>query len=192
MSDDQINPYAAPASEAFAEDDYALAGYNALQGIRRRSVILMLFLCIVTLGLYVNYWVHQTAVAVNKRLERNRLSMGMVALFWGVSLLSTLWIVPEIVSEDAPGVVQVGAMLNWVDTIFSIVMAFTIRAGLHSLLRVHSSHAAWFNGIATFFFGILYLQWKINGNRHLAAVHAYQDKTGETPSFEFLADAESD
>ena len=154
MGNEQVNPYASPQEESNTFSDSPPASASALRGFRPRSVSLMIVLTILTLGLYMNFWVHQLASALNQKLEHGRISMVLVGLFWAVSLTSVLWTVPEILSNDDPTIVRIGNVLTRADLLLAICMAFTIRGGLNTLFLASRRHPAWFRGLWTFLFGI--------------------------------------
>lgn len=183
---DQENPYAPPQVDALDQSDPGLGSENVLCGLKPRSVILMILLTVVTLGLYMNFWFHRSAIALNKRLDRNRISMIQVGAFWVLSLSSVLWTIPEILAEEGSVTVDIGTFLTNADMIFALVCAFTIRGRLNLLIQVPRSHPAWSNAFWTFIFGILYLQWKINKNLRLPRLPVRQSSSTAAPSFEFL------
>jgi hypothetical protein len=168
MTGQSTNPYAPPQTLPAAEE--AVLAVDPTGGLRRRSVGLMLVLCIVTLGLYVNYWTHRHALAIQHNVPREKVWMPAVWLFWIISVSSLLWVLPDFY-YDTPTTISVGQTLDRIDVIYTIVMAFAVRSGLNGWTGAERGGRGWFHGFWTFLFGILYLQWKVN--RLL--------KTGEMP-----------
>jgi len=186
VSNDPINPYAPPQTSTWVEEPE-----GSFHGLRRRSVLLMILLTVLTLGLYINYWVHQLALAVNQRLKRHHMSMGLVAFYWILSVTSLLWLIPEIVTDDDPMVLRIGTMITRLEMIFALIMAFAIRSRLNTLTLVPREHPAWFHGLWTFLFGIFYLQWKTNRNHQSSELPAHKTSAPATPDFDFLSEQDS-
>lgn len=161
MFENQENPYAAPLETTDANAAWGEEAALSIPGLRRRSVILLIVLSVITLGLYINYWTHQQAKVINASFGRERISMITVILFWFVSLASIGLIIPYWMVEEGSPVEAVSDMSDLADRIFTLVMAFVIRGGLQDLL-VRLGDRARFGGLWTFLFGIYYLQWKIN------------------------------
>ncbi len=171
MFDETENPYAAPLETTDINLAWGEEAASSIPGLRSRSILLMILLCVVTLGLYINYWTHQHAKIINSRLGRERISMFTVILFWMISLTSLGLIVPYYMVEEGSPVETVSDLSDLVDRIFTLVMAFVIRGGLNDLLLRLGNKRDYFGGLWTFLFGIFYLQWKIN-RLYAAGVYA--------------------
>ena len=163
-----------------------------MQGVRSCSIFLMILLTVVTLGLYINHWVQHMASVLNRRQQRNHISMGLITLFWVVSLMSLLWILLGIVTEDSLSVVRFSRFLLAARAVFTVYMAFAVRSQLNAVVPTRRNDPVWLQGPWTFWFGIYYLQWMIN--RSPLPCEASVPKAGPPPepTFDFLAEAHTD
>jgi hypothetical protein len=162
MSNEEINPYASPQANTYAATDALADAEHPLHELPSCNVWGMIGLTVITLGLYVNFWTQRAANILNKNPEGEKISSTLVGAFWIVTVGSLLWIIPELLADDAYYVESFGSFLNRAGIVLTVVLSFTVRNRLNALTKVPPQHAAWFNGWWTFFFGVFYLQWKIN------------------------------
>jgi hypothetical protein len=174
---------AAPAEER--------AGETAVPGgpqLRKKSVVLVVFLSLITFGLYVPIWFLARRTAINNLRSREKISGALMAF---VVFLQTCELAAIFISESggirgttekADAILRSGNLLGLIGGIIILVQCFKVKrilldhfsaqesgpfSGTISLQRDVS-----LSGVATFFFQILYLQYKINRLLEATAVSA--------------------
>lgn len=129
---------------------------------RQQSVWAVLGLSIITLSIYMPFWFDRQARVIDRLLPSNPVSRGLVVSVYVLCILSVVWIIPEVLSNDDSGVVLLGDLMDLASNICIIVLAFKIRNRIHFVLDARPRGPRWFSGVWTFFFTLLYLQGKIN------------------------------
>lgn len=174
MSEEYQNPYAAPLETTNGDTELSDTQPAFAAELRSRSVLLMIVLAVITLGLYINYWVHRNAQSLNTALGQELISRTTIALFWSVSIFSLGMIIPYAYAEQESSIHGLSNMLDIANTLFVLFMAFAVRGSLDELLLRSGCYdnRTRFRGIWTFLFGIFYLQWKINRNRNAGLLGA--------------------
>lgn len=141
---------------------------------KKVPVIVTILLTIVTLGFYAPYWFLSRLDAINKLQSEHKLSSGMIIL---TIILFITAIISAIVSgfmegmNDGPTSVstildKLSSILNLAGNIMLIIRAFEVRRILRDHYNGHLKQnitlSGLGSGLATFFFGVWYLQYKIN------------------------------
>jgi hypothetical protein len=150
----EYNPYAPPAATSVAgfdrpDEPAASASYEN----ERRSVPLLLVLTIVTLGVYPAIWYFRRARFLDSLQSDTKLG----AMAWAPLAATGLAVVLSFVGLPP----ELDRMLSSAAGIVSLITAFRVA----SILRgdsVRSGRLLRVSGAATFFFGALYLQQKMN------------------------------
>ncbi|WP_197528451.1 hypothetical protein [Aeoliella mucimassa] len=127
----------------------------------------MIPLTILTLGIYMNYWVHVNAIAINRRFGCEQVSMKIVWAYWAVTGF-TFALVTDLILTKVYEPHLIDSMMQFVDKVhivFTLIVAFAIRGGLDAMLPIEAPNNQRFKGLWTFLFNVFYLQWKVN--RHL-------------------------
>ena len=165
----ETNPYAPPKA--------AVADLAAI-GLKRRSVILMLLLSLVTFGLYYSIWFLRRRPALNQLDSPRKLQM------WPF-IVAMVWFVVSFCVGIANGLAGPGGAIGEGTTLVLIVVRLAVGILMvvqcfftKDILEDHFSGpgdqaassmfsgAVQLSGVWTFFFQIFYLQYAIN--RHLA------------------------
>jgi len=147
------NVYAAPQS------DVVEVAQGGVSGFERFSTWYVLLLAIVTLGLYIPYWLYSRTKVLNVQSE-DQISSGFV---WATLLLYVLALCASIASAAAgPEVselvlVESGASL--IANVFMIVWVFKFRNRLQKLIAPLQLKT---NPVLTFFLQAFYMQYKVN------------------------------
>ena len=138
----------------------------ALEGFSSQNVWLVLLLTVVTFGIYAGFWLYRQ----NEFLGRIRPdlkvppALGLVVL----ALLVVSALLDIVVMIHAPASLESASNgLDRITEILLLVFTFTVRGGLNKVLGVFKTDPAWFSGLWTFLFGVIYLQYKINRTRTL-------------------------
>ena len=148
---------------------------SPLPGLRRTSVLLLIFLTFVTVVIYYPVWFLRRRRALNGLRSRDKLNTGVfvvaIVLFSvGLLLMLMAWALEGFgeglgrgdllaVSKGLEGFAQ---FLNLVAGIALLIQSFKVRRMLTEHLAAHTGQPVSISGLGTFFFQILYLQYKIN------------------------------
>ncbi|HSO32501.1 MAG TPA: DUF4234 domain-containing protein [Labilithrix sp.] len=159
MSDLDRNPYAPPAAEPPAgrneEDPFAGDGEASNYESERRPVILCIGLTIITLGFYPSIWLLQR----RPFLDRLNASKELGTLLPILSLVAgALGIALAFGGKDTA---SIRPLVQLVGGISTLIANFRVL----NILRSDSARTGRFlefSTIGTFFFGVYYLQYKMN------------------------------
>jgi len=120
--------------------------------LKKTNVLLMIFLTIITAGIYQAIWFLRRRGAINSLQSKEKLNTGVfvfVIVLYSVSLLI----------DFAGGK---STLLCGIAAICLLVQCFKVRRIFENHFNVYFKRGISFSGIATFFFMIFYLQYKIN------------------------------
>ena len=155
MADDDHNPYAPPAEPVVAFRDTPLDdGPNDFES-ERRPVVLAIVLTVVTLGFYPAIWLLKRRAFLDRQDADKELGTGL-PMFILVSTVMGL------------GLAFAGGEATKIRPLFSLaggVATLIANFRVLGILRSVSSRTGRFlefSTVGTFFFGIYYLQYKIN------------------------------
>lgn len=146
----------------------------------RMSTPLVIILCFVTLGIYVPIWYLIQRRALNELASVRKIGVGMPIAALVLFCISTMLIplqMLEVLAEDDAGAKGIEAMENLINmggSLLVLITAFHVRRILDDHFHLHLGLPVQLSGIATFFFTIFYLQYKIND---LPAPAMYQPQT---------------
>ncbi|UTW44703.1 DUF4234 domain-containing protein [bacterium SCSIO 12696] len=148
MEHTTANPYKTPGSEVLNTNAKAGA-----MNFKRISAWGVFGLGIITLGIYYIYWMYNRAQVINQ-FHGEKISAGLLNGFVAIVIATFLsGFITEFVDESG---LILEAILNLAYFVLWLLVIFGIRSRLENIL------ARKLNGIMTFFFGGLYLQYKIN------------------------------
>lgn len=154
-----------------ANIDQAAAGTTG--GLKKRSVLLMIVLTLVTLGLYYPWWFLRRRPALNQLNTPRRLAVWPFALLMAFSLVRLVIAigagpqpVDRLIGSGPAALLSLGgfaiAILILVQCFFIKDMLEDHLAGSETSASSVLSGAPQLSGILTFFFGPYYLQHIIN------------------------------
>lgn len=134
---------------------------DALENFPSQSVLLLLILNVVTLGIYGVFWLYRMAIRLNSILRERRIAPGFAAAALVIAVTSAaLDVADNVVSLSF--VHEATDVSDLLFLILTLMLTFQIRYGLNRLLETRHRDAYWFSGGWTLFFGVYYLQYKIN------------------------------
>ncbi|WP_428240582.1 DUF4234 domain-containing protein [Gynuella sp.] len=148
--------YKTPASSfnipAFTED---------LNVYKRVSVWNMLFLTIVTLGIYPIYWMYSRTWLLNI-ITREGISSSVIriALVSGAVYVISPILGQVLLGRQFAAAVGLFAAVSYI--VFALIWIFGLRAEISRIARSQGQSDFHANAILTFFFQVFYLQYKIN------------------------------
>jgi hypothetical protein len=129
---------------------------------KERHWVLVLIFSIITLGIYVPFWYLGVSRVTNSPESAKKLSKTIIILMIIVAFLAVpfnitfSYSINDEESEFTTNIFGIGTILRLLTLAFQIILAFSLR---DILIKQHSLNV---NPIATFFFGAIYLQYKIN------------------------------
>jgi hypothetical protein len=150
--DRQFNPYAPPRPPPAAA--LTTTTEDGFEG-ERRSILVVLVLWVATLGLYTPIWLLRRRTFLDGLDASVRLSAAVPAL------LVVTFVVDWLLSMGGRPLTDVSRLLSIVNMVLTLFAEFRVARILRSEFR-RSGRGIDVSSIAVFFFGILYLQAKIN------------------------------
>jgi hypothetical protein len=143
--------------------------------LKKTSVVLLVFLTIITFGIYYPVWFLRRRSGINSLQSKEKLGSGVFVfaiVVFSISLFVTL--LSGAVEGLAEGLGEMDLMLtakrldlfsrilNLVAGITLLVQCFKVRRIFNEHFNVNLKRDIQFSGVATFFFQIYYLQYKAN------------------------------
>ena len=132
-----------------------------LNNFRVQNIWLILFLTVITLGIYALFWLRRQ----NQAMAILRPDLKLTPLFGNIALavafVSAGLDVANLIS-NAHGLDTASNSLDRGFNILYLVLTFQTRNGFNLLLRAQKGDNRWFSGLWTFLFGVMYLQYKLN------------------------------
>ncbi|MCJ8312250.1 MAG: DUF4234 domain-containing protein [Saccharospirillaceae bacterium] len=149
------NLYAAPESDLNQEVD--ANGDDAILEFTRFSAWGVFGLSFITLGIYMYFWLYKNISTVN-RLHDQPVSLNLLWAYLGLNLVGT--IMPYL---GSPLLASLSMLFSLAGFILLLVMAYTLRSRLTDIIkRSGLENLPKIGGVMTFFFNVLYFQYKIN------------------------------
>lgn len=143
--------------------------FQPVPAFKKTSITLMVILTIVTAGIYWPIWFMNRRKAINGMQAKEKLASGVfvfaivlfvISLFVAVSagvlerLGGELWL--------AKGLNAISGVMHAIAAAVVLVQSFKVRRIFHEHFNVHLQQGIAFSRVATFFFILYYLQYKIN------------------------------
>lgn len=136
--------------------------HSTITQFKRQSVWVLIGLTFITATIYWPFWLRRQSRLLNQSLPQQAIPTWFFPVLLALTILSIGWAIPEVLTDDAPGIIAMGKLLSRADLIFTIVWVLKVRNRLNALLETSKKDKTWFGGVWTFLFGIFYLQFKIN------------------------------
>jgi hypothetical protein len=137
--------------------------------LKKTSIILMIILTAITAGIYWPIWFLTRRKAINTMQSREKLGSGVFVfaiVLFGISLfIGLISGVMEELGHKSLLVTGLGAFSGILHAVAAgavLVQSFKVRRIFNEHFNTHLQRAISFSGVATFFFIIYYLQYKIN------------------------------
>lgn len=134
---------------------------HALQALPRVSVWAVLVLSIISLGLYYTYWLFTRTQIIN-RVADKPISMILVHSVLGLLMLNLIVSFVSGYNPDNEQYRQLAGFIGLGYSLLNLFWVFSVRQRLHKMTQAGERSLFWINGIWTFLFQVLYLQFKIN------------------------------
>ena len=156
MESSEQNPYSPPEA-----DLQTINTSNLIENIPRFSAWGVFGLTVITFGIYYVYWLFTRTKILNKVID-DKISMGLA--YTVIGLLSVNFTLSFMSGMD-PGntdLVLASNLVNLAYAIANLFWVFTFRNRIHQITNADKEQGYWLGGIMTFFFQVIYLQYKIN------------------------------
>ena len=154
-----------------------------LSTLRRESTWRLFFLSIITLGIYAAYYIKRQTACINQYLDQKRQISGeLVGAILILTYVTAILFVPSLLVEEGHPIAAISNLLDKIWFILEVVWAFKARNRMNMLLSATKDDEAWFHGLWTFLFTVLYFNFKINTLSEKFAGHGIQgDATNRVP-----------
>jgi hypothetical protein len=127
--------------------------------LQKKSVLLMIFLTIITYGIYIPVWFLNRKNAFNNLNSKEKISKGPIIFVLVLFIISAIILIPSILFTGT----EIGAMIDMVDSAINLVGGITMLVVAFKVRRIMNEHYKTNLSVAaTFFFSFYYLQYKIN------------------------------
>lgn len=156
MENQTENPYKAPEAALDISE-----GKRLSEVFQRFSAWSVLGLSIVTLGVYSIFWLYNRSKSINS-VSENPIGSTFIVISMVLLVVSCFDTVSGFILPGAPTLLLILSVISFIGTVMSIVWVFKIRNRIHLYTGSEKGDSAWAGPIMTFFFNILYLQYKIN------------------------------
>lgn len=150
------NPYAPPRSNV---EPIAAA---QPQPLATRPVILLILLSVITLGYYSVYWLYRVSRELRAELPRAAKTDGLLVAAIVVGVVDLVVTIAGYSALDANDYASLGKVIDLAFGLTQLFWCFKVRDMLVSLVAQRGVGPYPIGGAGTFFFGIFYLQYKIN------------------------------
>lgn len=162
-SHDEVSAVWPPPPTNSVETVEETSSLATLEHFRVQSVWLVLFLSIITAGIYAIFWLRRQSLIINRLRPDLKLSV-----VYANSVLVFAFLRTGL--DFAGGLSESESIDTWAkisDRFFGLLLlflSFQVRAGLNSMLRVPKRDFYSFSGVYTWLFSVTYLQYKLNQN----------------------------
>jgi cellobiose-specific phosphotransferase system component IIC len=166
MSDSEAyNPYSPPTAQ--------VAAPVTQSGLKKRRVVVMIFLLFVTIGIYYPVWFFRRRAGLNRLDSPRKLALWPLVLF---ASFFALQVVLGFVAGEQTAAQAFGGEMELVLSVLQLAIGILMIVQCFAVKDIIEDHAQGpegeerglfrpqvkLSGLMTFFFSIFYLQWAIN------------------------------
>lgn len=127
--------------------------------LEKDSVFFIVFLTVITYGIYIPVWFLNRKDIFNDMNSEEKLSDGPIIFLLTIFIISAVMLIPSILFMET----ELGIMIDALDRIITFVGGIIILVLSFKIRKILSEHYKTnLLGVATFFFTLFYLQYKIN------------------------------
>jgi len=133
--------------------------------LEKKNIFIMILLTIITFSIYQPIWFLKQKRAINNLKSKEKLTDTPFIFVIVIYAISVYFLLIYGISDDTttPSVIDIiDNLITWTAFIIILVMSFKVRRILHQSFNVVLKKNIKLSKIWTFFFGIYYLQYKIN------------------------------
>lgn len=128
----------------------------------KQNLLVTIGLSIISLSIYMLFWLRKHTNIINKLSSSNLVPNWWFPLCLSLTILNFGMVIPEILTNDHPRVIELSRLINRIDIVVFIGWVFTVRNGMHFIMNSEKKTKNWYHWFWTLFFNIFYLQYKIN------------------------------
>ena len=134
---------------------------SPIQRLPRLSTWSVVAFSILSLGLYSTYWLFTRTQIINQ-LHDNKIPMSIAHTVIGLLLVNLIFSIMSIVYPDNLEYSELASLSGLGFNLGSVFWVFMLRHRIHAITLAGEKSLFWLNGIFTFLFQVMYLQYKIN------------------------------
>jgi hypothetical protein len=149
------NPYTSPTAEVIETNS------DSIEGLPRVSTWLVLLFSILTLGIYMIYWQYNRLAKLNPLIE-NKIPTIFLHIYLGLTLLSWAFQAYTAMAPDDAALMTTFAIVNSIGSIVGAVCFYIVLYKMRNRICDDLLKTERWGGIKTFFFSLLYINYKIN------------------------------
>lgn len=151
------NIYSAPQSDVAGVVDTT----NEIDAFPRKSAWLVFFLGIPTLGIYSYYWLYTRTQRMNS-LPNRKLSIMIPSMLLILTFVSFVVSALGAIYKGNTVLALVSPLISIIILVLYIISTFSLRGELRNVLESSGASKPDLNGVLTFLFSSIYMQYKIN------------------------------
>jgi len=134
---------------------------SPMQKLPRFSAWGVFGLSIISLGLYYTYWLFTRTQIINQ-IQDQKIPMGLAHTVIGLLMVNLIFSLMSGANPDNEDYRQLASISGLCFNLGNLFWVFIIRQRIHRMTKAGEQSLFWLNGIFTFLFQVLYLQYKIN------------------------------
>lgn len=157
------NPYKTPETELVQKNN----NFNLLNSFEKFSTWNVFGLMIITLSLYLLYWIYTRTKILNTLPSVEPIDDAFINTCLALFFVSIGLAVGEVYMGDNAAYILTSQFISMMSNIFLIVWAFKFKNRLNTYLSNHVSGCRYLGPFMTFFFQVLYLSYKLNENMEI-------------------------
>jgi hypothetical protein len=155
MENEQNNPYKTPEAAVGVE-----RGGQLSDVFDRFSAWGVLGLSFITLGIYGIYWMYSRTQRINPHTSEP-IGSAFVTTTVALYVLGAMGNLAEVL-DMSDTVIVVLSLASLISGIMGVIWIFKIRNRIHDYIGAVKGEKTWFGPVLTFFFSVIYVQYKIN------------------------------
>jgi len=160
MNEIAENPYSAPEADLKSSSQA-----NVLNIFTRFSTWAVVGLSIITMGIYAVYWLYSRSKAINSVIDNKipsaLITTSLVLYVLGMIINYGPFLLGSAVVDILPAMMIASPIIGLASFVAMIIWVFKFRNRLNEMTQSEGK-PTWAGPILTFFFQVLYLNYKIN------------------------------
>ena len=152
-----MNPYAPPKANVDAS-----SYVTTVEAFPRFSTWWVFLLTLTTFGIYPIYWLYTRTRILNRILPSGAIHIGLAFAAAGLLVASIAAELLQGIYPDDLGVSAISRIIGLICNVVILVWVFMLRNRLNEHFASKQGDRYWIGGVLTFFFHVLYLQYKLN------------------------------
>jgi hypothetical protein len=150
LTQPDANPFAAPKADI-----------DRPERLEPVSVWLMLLYTALSLGIYLCHWFYTRGRRLSEHLPERRFPVVVTLIVYGAHVVAAGLFLISLATENHP-LEKLSDLIDRLSNIGLLYLSFAFRSRLNALAGSVKGRPEWVAGLPTFFFGALYMQYKLN------------------------------